>query len=76
MGNNAQVTSYELKSMNGQEEKQEKTVCFCMNVSSGAITRVIQEGASSVAEISEKTCAGTACGKCLPQLGQMLKCAK
>lgn len=47
-------------------------VCNCLAVNSRTITRLARRGASSVAEISDATGAGTVCGKCRPTIAALL----
>ncbi|MBI5197365.1 MAG: NAD(P)/FAD-dependent oxidoreductase, partial [Nitrospirae bacterium] len=50
------------------------TICGCMGVSKGTITRAIEEhGLTSKQEISEKTKACTSCKGCSPLLDQILQ---
>lgn len=48
-------------------------VCFCNNVTKAAICSSIREdGLSTVAELKERTSAGTGCGGCLPTVTGLL----
>jgi assimilatory nitrate reductase catalytic subunit len=51
-------------------------VCACFSVGVNALTRAIEAGAQSVAELGERTCAGTNCGSCRPELAAFLKVAR
>lgn len=42
-------------------------VCVCKAVSQSRIKRLVNEGASSLREVSRETGLGTCCGKCVPQ---------
>ncbi len=48
------------------------TVCACMSVGINTIRSAIREGAGSVEAIGAKTCAGTNCGACKPELAALL----
>ncbi len=50
-------------------------VCCCRAVSDRAIARAIDQGASTVDEVSAATGAGTRCGSCRPQIHDMLDAA-
>ena len=45
-----------------------KTVCYCFNITNGDIKKAIEDGATTLEEVQEKTGAGTACGACLDQI--------
>lgn len=47
-------------------------VCSCFSVGVNTIQAAIFAGATSVAQIGERTCAGTNCGSCRSELGAML----
>ncbi|HXW69873.1 MAG TPA: FAD-dependent oxidoreductase [Methylocella sp.] len=48
------------------------TVCNCRGISRGALSRVLQEGQTTIENLSGKTGAGTGCGKCKPLLAALL----
>ncbi|TGM05328.1 nitrate reductase [Leptospira jelokensis] len=48
-------------------------VCSCNGVGQGNIEDVIQSGAKNLAEVMEKTGAGTGCGSCRPEVSQIIK---
>ncbi|WP_224826305.1 nitrate reductase [Cognatishimia sp. MH4019] len=48
------------------------TVCACMSVGINTIRGAIREGAGSVEAIGARTCAGTNCGACKPELAALL----
>ncbi|MEL7211773.1 MAG: nitrate reductase [Pseudomonadota bacterium] len=48
------------------------TVCACMSVGINTIRDAIRGGANSVDAIGAKTCAGTNCGACKPELASLL----
>ena len=43
----------------------EKMVCTCYGITNGMIKEAVDAGANTLAEVQEKTEAGTACGACL-----------
>jgi assimilatory nitrate reductase catalytic subunit len=47
-------------------------LCSCFSIGVNAIQRAISRGADTVAKIGERTCAGTNCGSCRPELAEML----
>jgi assimilatory nitrate reductase catalytic subunit len=49
-----------------------KQICACKQVGELTIINAIKEGADTVELISECTSAGTGCGSCIPELGQIL----
>ncbi len=52
------------------------TVCVCHDIGEQQVLAAIGEGAVSVAEIGESTCAGTNCGSCRPILARLLEEAR
>ncbi len=52
-------------------EKSDK-VCFCMNVTYGAVLDAIAAGAKTVDDVTEKTDAGSMCGACKPRIKKIL----
>jgi nitrite reductase (NADH) large subunit len=46
------------------DDDNERTVCFCHNVSWARILEVIREGATTIEQIQADTCASTGCGGC------------
>jgi assimilatory nitrate reductase catalytic subunit len=48
------------------------TVCACFNIGRHTILDAIAGGAGTVPAIGEKTCAGTNCGSCKPELATLL----
>ena len=48
------------------------TVCACFNVGRNTILDAISQGAGTVPAIGDKTCAGTNCGSCKPELAALL----
>ncbi|MEY2936445.1 MAG: Nitrite reductase, partial [Pseudomonadota bacterium] len=51
---------------------QERQVCNCHKVSEGALREAIANGADSVAALGECTKAGTGCGSCKGEIGQLV----
>lgn len=49
-----------------------KQICACKQVGELTIINAIKDGADSVESIGECTGAGTGCGSCIPELGQIL----
>ncbi len=47
-------------------------VCFCMNVTYGDVLDAIKSGAKTVAEVTDKTDAGSMCGACKPRITKIL----
>ena len=47
-------------------------VCVCKAVSDHRIKRMVQEGATTLREISRETALGTCCGKCVPAARDVL----
>jgi nitrite reductase (NADH) large subunit len=47
-------------------------VCNCMMVSKGTLTQAIQNGCTTVEELSTSTLAGTVCGSCKPVLSDLM----
>lgn len=45
-----------------------ETICYCLNISKKDIKEAIENGATSLSEVQERTGAGTICGACLDQL--------
>ncbi len=48
------------------------TVCACFNVGRTTLLNAISQGAGSLAALGDKTCAGTNCGSCKPELTALL----
>ncbi|MDU0420803.1 nitrite reductase large subunit NirB [Staphylococcus simulans] len=52
----------------------EETICGCNGVTKGTIVNaIVEEGLTSVAEVTKATKAGNSCGKCKPQIGELLE---
>jgi len=48
------------------------TVCACFNIGRNTVMDAIAKGARTVSDIGAKTCAGTNCGSCKPELAALL----
>jgi len=51
----------------------EKTVCYCMSVTSGMIRDAVDSGANTLEEVQEITNAGTVCGSCLEDVKRLVE---
>lgn len=51
----------------------EKTVCYCMSVTSGMIKDAVDSGANTLEEVQGITFAGTVCGSCLEEVKGLVK---
>jgi assimilatory nitrate reductase catalytic subunit len=47
-------------------------LCSCFSIGVNTIQRAINAGATTVTEIGDRTCAGTNCGSCRPELAAIL----
>lgn len=43
-------------------------ICYCKGVTLGNILTAIEEGATSLVEVMDKTGAGSACGRCVDRI--------
>lgn len=50
-----------------------EVVCFCMNITKGAIKEAMDAGSHTLEEVQEATGAGTVCGACLDDIKQLMK---
>lgn len=50
-----------------------KLVCLCNFIEEKEITGVLKKGAASTKEIQDVTGAGTSCGRCIPEIDQMVE---
>lgn len=51
-----------------------ETICGCNGISKGTIvSAIVEDGLTSVAEVTKATKAGNSCGKCKPQIGELLE---
>lgn len=51
----------------------EQVICSCLGVTAGMIKEAVDNGASTVEEVSEATGAGTVCGVCMEEVGQLVE---
>lgn len=54
------------------EDEDTPKICYCMHVHEATILRAIREGATTLAELGERTRAGTGCGTCKSELVVLL----
>ena len=57
------------------DSDSEDLVCFCHCVARSAILKAIEEGATTLGDIQDKTLASTGCGGCEPEVSDMLEAA-
>lgn len=50
-----------------------KTVCYCMSVTSGMIKEAVEAGARTPEEVQAATGAGTVCGSCLEDIRRLVE---
>jgi nitrite reductase (NADH) large subunit len=50
-----------------------KIVCLCNFIEEKEIAAVLNKGVSSTKEIQNITGAGTSCGRCIPEIDQMVE---
>lgn len=55
------------------ERDADTTVCFCHNVPLGRLLKAIEDGATTLKQIKETTCASTGCGGCEPEVCEILE---
>ena len=48
-------------------------ICSCNDVSKGALCAAVADGATTIGALKSATCAGTACGGCVPLVTQIMK---
>ncbi len=53
--------------------EENRIVCSCLEIDYVTIKKVIQDGAHTVDKIMEVTGAGSVCGGCLDDIGQILE---
>jgi assimilatory nitrate reductase catalytic subunit len=51
-------------------------LCSCFSIGVNVIQRAIADGANSLADIGARTCAGTNCGSCRPEIAALLMAQK
>jgi nitrite reductase (NADH) large subunit len=54
----------------------DRQICNCHKVSERALREAIESGADSIASLGERTKAGTGCGSCKADLGQLIATLK
>lgn len=52
---------------------EDKIICYCRNVSLGNILEAIENGATTLEEVTEVTTAGTGCGKCADRIKAIIE---
>jgi ferredoxin-nitrate reductase len=60
----------------GEEEKEPPigpVVCSCHNVGAGNLDKLMKEGCDSFDELCQKSCAGTGCGSCRPEVKRIFE---
>ena len=50
-----------------------EVVCYCMNITKGAIKEAVDSGSHTLEEVQEATGAGTVCGACLDDIKQVIE---
>jgi len=50
-----------------------RLVCFCNAVEEGEMKFYLKKGVLSTSQIQELTRAGTTCGKCLPEIDELVE---
>lgn len=53
-----------------------KLVCICNLVEEKEIESLLKKGADSTEDIQKHTRAGTSCGRCLPEIDEIVKASK
>ena len=48
-------------------------VCCCLGVNDKAIKAAVAEGATTVEAVTERTCAGSECGSCRPEIAEIIE---
>ncbi len=50
-----------------------EVVCYCLNITKGAIKDAIDAGSHTLEEVQEATGAGTVCGACQDDIKQLIE---
>lgn len=50
-----------------------EVVCYCMNITKGAIKEAVDSVSHTLEEVQEATGAGTVCGACLDDIKQVIE---
>ncbi len=56
-----------------EKDKENRTICFCHDVSYARIVAAIRAGAKSLQDIQLETCASTGCGGCEYEVREILE---
>ena len=51
----------------------DKTVCYCMSVTTGMIKDAVDSGATTLEEVQAVNGAGTVCGSCLEDVKRLVE---
>ncbi len=51
----------------------DEVICFCQSVTSGMIKDAVDNGAATLAEVQERTGAGTVCGSCIAHVQRLVE---
>lgn len=54
------------------DKSDDEIICNCMYVSRGSVKACIQEGNTTIDDVSEQSGAGSICGACIPEIQTML----
>jgi NAD(P)H-nitrite reductase large subunit len=58
--------------MAAPEELEDRTICFCHNVTLARLTAAIRGGADTLEKIQAETCASTGCSGCQWEVEEIL----
>ncbi len=50
-----------------------EVICYCLNITKGAIKDAIDAGSHTLEEVQEATGAGTVCGACQDDIKQLIE---
>lgn len=50
-----------------------RLVCLCNFVDEKEIVSLLKKGANSTSDIQRLSCAGTSCGRCLPEIDEIVE---
>mgnify|MGYP001027172325 FL=1 len=51
----------------------DEVICFCQSVTSGMIKDAVDNGATTLEEVQERTGAGTVCGSCIANVQRLVE---
>ncbi len=54
-------------------EDMNEVVCYCLNVTKGAIKNAVESGSDTLEKVQAATEAGTVCGACLSDIEQLIE---